>query len=313
MKKVLLTSLAALLAAAVFPAVMRAQTPADSLARVLQAEHYRALTATAAPVTVVATKKVPRADFPLWLGHLTDGSWAPDGNWYPRETERLYLSRAGRDSSLDIVFSVPQDTCWSTPEPICAEAVSRGNEIYPMLSPDGKRLYFASDSLFGMGGYDLYEATWDPVKKRWGHVRNLGVPYNSEGDDILFCDTPDGRYSVLVSNRDCDAANVIIYVLRQEVTVQRAVSPAELEKLLLLPVTAPDNGYPFVKQSLGKVPDIPFAISPEEEAEKAAAAAAASKSKTKSKTKDTGKDKKGKKGKKESSVKIITEEYKIVK
>lgn len=311
MKRTLLTAFAALLAAAAFPAGMQAQTPADSLARVLQAENFRALTATAASVTVVATKKVPRAEFPLWLGHLTDGSWAPDGNWYPRETERLYLSRAGRDSSLDIVFSVPLDTCWSTPEPICAEAVSRGNEIYPMLSPDGKRLWFASDSLFGMGGYDLYEASWDPVKKRWGQVRNLGVPYNSKGDDLFFCDTPDGRYSVLVSNRDCDAASVTIYVLRQEVTVQRPVSPAEAEKLLHLAVTAPDNGYPFVKQSFGKVPDIPFVISPEEEAEKAAAAAA--KSKTKSKAKDTGKDKKGKKGKKESSVKIITEEYKIVK
>ncbi len=260
-----------LLLAAIFLAVisLRAQEDVDSLALLrasVARQNYDALTAYAADVTVVATRRVPRSDFYLWCGHLADGSWGRDGNWYPDETQVLYLSREGDDGSRDIVWSSPGDTAWTPPVPICDEAVSPGDERFPMLSPDGKRLYFASDGLFGAGGYDLYVAHWDPQKKSWGQVQNMGFPYSSKGDDLLFYDTPDGRYSVLASNRDCGRDSVVIYVFRQETPVFRPVDRKEVAAREKLAVTAPESGYTFVKLSPIAVPNIRFA-EPEEKFE----------------------------------------------
>ena len=236
-----------------------------SLRRRVEADNYTALTAYSAHPPVVAVHRVPRKDFYLWYSHLTDGIWGPDANWYPNETEVLYLSRTGTDGNKDIVWTRPvDDTQWSAPEPFCPEAVSPGNEVFPMLSPDGNRLYFASDGLFGIGGYDLYVATWDPGRKAWGNVQNLGLPFNSPADDLLFCDTPDGRYSLLASNRDCGRDSVDIYVLRQEVPVFRPAEPAEAKERLRLRVTDPDDGYLFVKRMPAPAPRLAFEASQEE-------------------------------------------------
>ena len=237
---------------------LRAQTDRTAAQKAVEAENRQALSALAARPAVVAKHRVPRKDFQLWLSHMNEGRWGTDANWYPRETTRLYLSRPGADGSLDIIWSELLDTTWSAPKPLCEDAVSPGNEIFPMLSPDGKRLYFASDGLFGMGGYDLYVATWDPQKQTWGDVKNLGVPFNSPGDDLLFCDTPDGRYSLLASNRACGKDSVVIYVFRQETPVYSPVTPAEAARLADLPVTAPESGYTFTKLIAGKVPSLSF-------------------------------------------------------
>ena len=304
MKRYLLTLVFAGLA--VLPLVAQEDESGQALLRAVEKQNYETLTATAADLTVVATRKVPRSDFYLWLGHLQDGSWAADGNWYPRETDVLYLSLEGADSTQSVVWSHPLDTVWSRPEIICAAAASPGSEIFPMLSPDGKRLYFASDGLFGMGGYDLYVASWDPKKRVWGDVRNLGFPFNSKGDDLLFCDTPDGRYSILVSNRDCGRDEVVIYVLRQETPVFHAIGRDEVAARERLAVTAPDNGYPFEKQRLGPLPALAFEQpeAPEEPVPAAKGKAAAKNAKNTKNSKDK---------KKKSSVKVITEEVRIVK
>ena len=252
MKRILLTAMAALLSAFPLPAQEQTGRPA------VETANQKVLGAMAAHPAVVAQKRVPRADFYLWYSHLTEGVWGSDRNWYPNETEVLYLARATEEGDTDIIMTRPGPDRWTTPEPFCEEAVSPGNEIFPMLSPDGRRLYFASDGLFGAGGYDLYVATWNPAAKSWGEVRNLGFPFNSPGDDLLFCDTPDGRFSLLASNRACGEDSVVIYVLRQETSVFAPVSPEEAARLAQLSVTDPDPEWTFVKRNAGKTPVLDF-------------------------------------------------------
>lgn len=233
----------------------------DSLAlkRQIEAENQKILMQRAAHPTVVAEKRVSRSDFFLWYSHLGQQTWGADRNWYPAETDILYLSRRTAAGDYDIVRSEPLDSSrWSVPLPPCEEAVSAGNEVFPMLSPDGRRLYFASDGLFGMGGYDLYVADWDPEHQTWGHVRNMGFPFNSPADDLLFCDTPDGRYSLMASNRSCGQDSMVIYVLRQETPVYAPVTGTEAGRLGKLAVTEPDGGYRFEKGRFGIVPEIAF-------------------------------------------------------
>lgn len=59
------------------------------------------------------------------------------------------------------------------------------NEWYnittPCLSPDSKRLYFASDKLEGYGGSDLYYCQW--ISDRWDNPVNLGPTINTAGNE----------------------------------------------------------------------------------------------------------------------------------
>ena len=55
------------------------------------------------------------------------------------------------------------------------------NVTTPYLSPDGKRLYFASDKPGGYGGSDLYYSEWKNY--RWGDPVNLGPVINTAGNE----------------------------------------------------------------------------------------------------------------------------------
>jgi flagellar motor protein MotB len=64
------------------------------------------------------------------------------------------------------------------------------NITTPSLSPDAKRLYFASDKPGGFGGSDLYYCQWKT--NYWGEPVNLGPVINTEGNESYPFITPSG-------------------------------------------------------------------------------------------------------------------------
>ena len=72
-----------------------------------------------------------------------------------------------------------------------------GNEITPFYL-DG-RLFFSSDGLPGMGGYDIFESVWNG--SFWSSPKNMELVYNSEFDDLYLRYIDDGENGFLVSNR----------------------------------------------------------------------------------------------------------------
>lgn len=77
---------------------------------------------------------------------------------------------------------------WGQPTNLGSKINSKGNERYPTLSPDGKRLYFSSDQHPGLGGLDLFYVELGPDGKASRDPENLKSPMNSAGDDfgLLF-------------------------------------------------------------------------------------------------------------------------------
>ena len=138
--------------------------------------------------------------------------YAPDWN------DRLYYSAEEENGKRSIYVTELQDTLWSVPCKVEALSSLSGNEIHPMLSPDGKTLYFSSDGLYGLGGYDLYVSVWDDAQGCWSMPRNMGIPFSSPDDDFLFVDSEDEKYSVFASTRDCSQDSVWVYVLEYERT-----------------------------------------------------------------------------------------------
>src|SRR4051794_4780092 len=58
----------------------------------------------------------------------------------------------------------------------------------PVLSPDGRNLYMASNRPGGHGGLDIWVATRASTDEPFGAPENLPAPVNSASDD--FCPTP---------------------------------------------------------------------------------------------------------------------------
>lgn len=137
---------------------------------------------------------------------------------------------------MNIYRTDRKDSTWSAPSLLNEYLVSSSDEIYPMLSPDGRKLFFASSGLYGMGGFDLYVSTWNEEQHEWGPPSNMGMPFSSPYNDFLYMDTPDGRYSIFASDRGCPPDSVDIYVLEQEtMPVRKGVDdPDMLRKIMSL-------------------------------------------------------------------------------
>jgi hypothetical protein len=84
----------------------------------------------------------------------------------------------------------------------------------PIVSPDGLRLYMASDRPGGLGGLDIWVATRTSRRAPFGTPVNLGAPVNSVKDD--FCPSPMADdWFFFVSTRAGGCGDADIYATRR--------------------------------------------------------------------------------------------------
>ena len=233
--------------------------------KVLMAENGLSMTGFVDAPSVLARRKFSIEDFFLHYP-LQDSCWravpnqldSAAGHAYAKATfikdddRTVFWSAEDDAGARNIYVSSLCDSLWSLPALINEQMTSASDEIYPMLSPDGKSLFFSSKGLYGVGGYDIYVSHWNEDSKDWDAPVNLGFPYSSPADDFLYVDTEDGRYSIFASNRDCPSDSVWVYVLEfDNIPVRRAVEdPAELAKLAELdPVSSVDSGVSIVSEN----------------------------------------------------------------
>ena len=220
--------------------------------RIGRTQNALAMTDICADPVCIARQRFSRKDFFLFYP-LKNQSWraAPndlDGRddgfptYAPKGDRSVCFSATDPTGARNLYVTRDRDTLWSAPELMGEELLSLGNEVFPMLSADGKTLTFSSDGFYGMGGFDLYRSVWDEETLSWSEPENLGFPYSSPGDDFLLADTPDGRYTLFASNRECSPDSVYIYVLEKQVSPVRLPvrDPEVLSRMAsLLPVDDP--------------------------------------------------------------------------
>ena len=120
-------------------------------------------------------------------------SFSPDG-------KTIYLSsnRKGTVGTMDIWRSdLQEDGTWSDPENLGPRINTLLNEESPFVSPDGKRLYFASQGHNSIGGFDMFYCELQPDGS-WGDPVNLGYPLNTTDDDLAFSPTGIGAEGATV-------------------------------------------------------------------------------------------------------------------
>ncbi len=143
-------------------------------------------------------------DDDIYFSRYTDGRWSAPTNagssinseksdsqpFFADDEKYLYFSsnRSGGEGERDIWrakltgFADDGSPIWESIENLSV-INSSGNEISPFYYSKTRQLYFASDSYFGMGGYDLYEATVNESGSV-GEFINLGYPINTKSDEL---------------------------------------------------------------------------------------------------------------------------------
>lgn len=83
------------------------------------------------------------------------------------------------------------------------------DQIGVFIHPDGKTMYFASNSPKAIGGYDIFKSTYE--NGSWSKPENLGAPINTFGDERFFCMSTDGQSAWLSSDRKGTAGELDIW------------------------------------------------------------------------------------------------------
>lgn len=84
-------------------------------------------------------------------------------------------------------------------ENLGSEVNTYGDEVYPVINPDGK-LYFSSDTRLGFGGLDLFCSEY--INGKWQNTQNMLKPYNTSGDDFYYLRYEAGSAEGLLSAFD---------------------------------------------------------------------------------------------------------------
>ena len=125
-------------------------------------------------------------------------SITPDGQY-------LYFAsnRPGGQGGTDIWMCrrLPNGD-WSRAENLGPAVNTPGNEKCPFIHADGKTLYFASNGWQGFGGYDMFFI--DLTDTYLQRPTNMGLPVNSENDDICIGVTADGKRGYFANRPKAD-------------------------------------------------------------------------------------------------------------
>lgn len=209
--------------------------------RILLSENGKSMSEYVYSPSVIAKHKFSIEDFFLYYP-LPDRSWRPVPNqldtsaahpfhkalYVPDGSDVIYYSAEDAQHIRNIYKTELQDTIWTVPTLLNEHMTSPSDEVYPMLSSDGKSIYFSSAGLYGVGGYDLYVTRWDEEAQDWSVPENLGFPYSSPADDFLFFNAEESGYTFFASNRDCSKDSIWVYVMEYDnVPIRRAVEDVE--------------------------------------------------------------------------------------
>lgn len=111
-------------------------------------------------------------------------------------------NRLGGQGENDIWFSVYKNGKYEVPTNAGSGINTAGNEVTPFYDTDSLLLYFSSDEWPGIGGYDIFSSKGGLCS--WTTPKNMGVPFNSEENDIYFSVNHDNTSGYFSSNRPID-------------------------------------------------------------------------------------------------------------
>lgn len=147
--------------------------------------------------------------------------------------EFLFFSsnRIGGQGGMDLWVS-EFNKGWGVPKNLGKQVNSRGDEISPYYDLHKNELYFSSNWHYNLGGFDVFKSNGF-FPNRWEAPVNLGIPFNSNLNDLYFT-LQDSVQGFLTSSRegsitekDVPCCNDIYSFEMQEKIIQTFTDSAE--------------------------------------------------------------------------------------
>ncbi len=105
----------------------------------------------------------------------------------------IYFSseRQGGQGKMDIWYSkLTENGSWSKAQNMGPGINTKADEVAPFIHASGNTLYFSSNGLPGMGGYDVF--CTKKIGKEWSVPKNVGYPINTQDHEGTLFITADG-------------------------------------------------------------------------------------------------------------------------
>ncbi len=175
-------------------------------------------------------------------GKILNNSALPEGFprnsattvYLPERADRMLWGAPDADGRTRIVeSSLLADGTHETPTPLDENVnnPSAHDVSYPFVMSDGVTLYFASNNpATSLGGYDIFITRYDGEK--YLEPQNIGMPYNSPGNDYLFAIDESLGIGWWATDRNAPEGKVTVYVFLPE--EMRSNYPADTPGLISL-------------------------------------------------------------------------------
>lgn len=139
----------------------------------------------------------------------TSACYSIDGNsiYFSSNREGGY---GGND--LYVVKKLPNGS-WGEAYNLGPNINTKYNETAPFIHSSGKKLFFSSEGHENMGGYDVFESTFDEYGN-YNSPRNLKYPINTNDDDLFFVLSTDEQIGYLSSKRKGGFGSYDIYEVK---------------------------------------------------------------------------------------------------
>jgi len=110
----------------------------------------------------------------------------------------------GNTGGLDLYITRWENDKWSDPVNLGKQINSSGTELFASLDSENN-LYFSSDGLSGLGGYDIFMCKYNG--ENWSLPENLTSLFNSQNDEVAFSINPADSKSAFFTSRANSAKN----------------------------------------------------------------------------------------------------------
>ena len=82
---------------------------------------------------------------------------------------------------------------------------------HPFMMNDGTTLYFSAKGSESIGGFDIFVTRYDSESRSFLKPENIGMPFNSKADDVLFVIDEENRIGYFATSRRQPDGYVCIY------------------------------------------------------------------------------------------------------
>ncbi len=120
-----------------------------------------------------------------------------EGELFGKKVLFFSSNRPGSEGGFDLFYSEMNGDDFGLPVNLGPVVNTKQDEISPFYKEG--TLYYSTSGQPGMGGFDLFYATWNGSK--WEDPVNMGYQYNSSYDDMFLRIDPSGKRGFIVSNR----------------------------------------------------------------------------------------------------------------